>query len=437
MLGLYTTTNAVAVVADVPVTGIEIVIDDGDVNYDMNEIDFDKGDVLKLDIKVMPQGATNKGVSFIFKDSTTRQEVDAFDVNMQGQYAILTPKIPGKFDIYVVTDDGGYRAYGIVYVQTNRVTAIDATVERTELIVGEIASIDATTTPVKPNPQFNYVIKSGEDVVKLVNGNKIKAIGLGTAVIEVSSAENPDATDEITVTVGSSGVFDYVDTEDYLISKGTEGTEGSVDIVVNPEIEIESWSAVLTDPEGVLDPNEILQVFFNTETGDLDYEFLNTEFFGQIDVALTLTPVGGEPVTKSCSVIRMADVIIDWADEDSSLRSQPVCYGEFIKLFTDVKPAATEVTYIVTVSYKTGTDLLGNVNSEEQIELIEGKKYTCNGGYISFTVVDNIFIIEGEISVGELDLIGKTETTLKIVARDEITGKTVSLGTKRITVVPQ
>lgn len=424
MLSLYTTTNVVSVVADVPVTGIVLNMDKTDIPV----LNLDKEDKFVVDYTVMPQGATNKAVSYTFVNAETGERVDAFDV--EGN--ILTPKINGKFEVWVSTDGGPYKDKFLIYVNTNRVTAIDSSLKSESIFVGETTEIETVFTPKDAsNQSLNYTVKEGADIVKIVNG-KIKGIGIGTAVIEVSSGDKPEVKDEVTLTVGSSGVFDYVDVDEFATILETNGF---VNLVVNPELESYVWNIALTDTQGLVDPYSVIDVVFNGEEGKLEYEFKDTSFIGKIEIALTITPDGEDPVTKICSVSRLTDVSISW-EEESSYRSYPVYCGDKIVLEIDVQPKVADVTYLITAQFTSGTALQGTVQSGVQITLEEGVRYTCDGGYISFMLSENTITIYGDKTVEDVSKISDTLTTLRIIAIDNAGGKTVDLKTKKITVIP-
>lgn len=420
MLGLFTTTNVVAVVADVPVSGIELHMD----KEEIYEIDVDRGEVFAVDYTVMPQGATNKAVFYTFFDASTGEEVDAFDV--EGN--VIIPKMPGKFDVYVNTVGGPYRDGFRIYVTTSRVTGIECTIDSEVITVGKFTDIRTKVTPQNAqNQAVTYTVKSGTDVVEIVNG-RVKGIGVGTAVIEISSVENPDIKDEVTVTVESSGVFDFVNDNEYTTVLETGGT---IDLVVNPYVEIDSTQIELVS-DSVADPHSVLKVVYNSDTNKLEYEFIDPEFVGDITVNLTVTSKTAETVTKSCKLSRVTDIEVSWV---SSSSKGAVHLGDQLDLHIDVRPSGADITYRITVDFTKRTDISGDVNPGVEITLEQGRKYTCNGGYISFMLVGNTIVVYGE-KTDDVTMLERTSTVISIVVTDNVDGKVITLPKKTIIVQP-
>ena len=100
MLSLFTTTNVVTIVADVPVTGIVLNMDKSEIPV----LSLDDGDTMRVDYSVTPNGATNKEVTYSF--SPVGEEKMA-EFEMDGN--LLIPKEHGKAKVTVETVDGGFR----------------------------------------------------------------------------------------------------------------------------------------------------------------------------------------------------------------------------------------------------------------------------------------------------------------------------------------
>ena len=425
MLSLFTTTNVVTIVADVPVTGIVINMDKGDIPI----LSLDDGDTMRVDYSVTPSGATNKEVNYYFSP-IGEDKVAEFSVDGN----LLIPTDHGKAKVTIETVDGGFRDSFIVYVTTKRVTAIDSVAQRDTIFVGEYTTIDTMFTPQNAaNQSLTYNIKEGNDVVEIQNG-RIKGIGIGTAIIEIASADRTEVKDEVKITVNSSGVFDYIDADEFTM---VDDVGGSIDVVLNPELGNISHSISLKDVTGVgdpVDPNEVVDVIFNREDGKLEYEFKDINFVGAIEILLSITPEGKEPVEKACTLTRLSEVKVEWA-EDSSKKSYGVYYNEELNLEINVQPKIAPVTYKVIVDFATGTDLQGSVKSGDELILEEGVRYYCQGGYISFMLVNNTIVVRGERAAESIDKISDTLTTFKIyVTVEGAETETVRLGNKKISV---
>ena len=421
MLSLFTTTSVVTVVADVPVTGIVL-------NMDKTEIpvlNLDIGDTIRVDYTITPSGASNKNVEFTFspvgEDKLAEFEVDG---------NLLIPKEHGKAMVTVTTVDGGFRDSFVVYVKTNRVTAIDATVANENILVGETTTISTAFTPKNAsNQSLIYRIKEGADVVKLTN-DKIKGIGIGTAVIEVLSGDKPEIKDEITVTVGSSGVFDFVDDTGYIT---LEKSEGALDVILNPDLGSFDFDLELSGTHGEtyesINPSDVVNLVFDKADGKIKYEFTDSAFIGDIKVLLTVTPDGKEAVTKECHIVRIGKVEIGWDDPG---KNHLVFVDESIYIDVNVKPSNADVTFTLTATFSANTDMKGTVESGVTITLEEGVEYFCNGGYMSFTLVENSIVVKALYSEADAN---DTATSIRVVVTDNSTGESEKLTKKTIAVV--
>ena len=429
MLSLFTTTSMVTIVADVPVTGIVINMDKSEIPI----LSLDDGDTMRVDYSVTPSGATNKEVTYSFSpigdDKMAEFRVDG---------NLLVPTDHGKTKITIETVDGGFRDSFIVYVTTHRVTAIDSVAKPDTIHVGEYTTIDTAFTPHNAaNQSLTYNIKEGNDVVEIQNGRRKGRewrIGIGTAIIEVISADKPEVKDEVKITVTSSGVFDFIDADEFTM---VDEVGGSIDVVLNPELGNISHTISLKDvTEGFdpVDPNEVVDIIFNREDGKLEYEFKDINFIGTIEILLSITPDGKEPVEKVCTITRLSEVKVEWA-ESSSNRSYGVFYNEDLSLEINVQPKVAKVTYKVVVDFAVGTDLQGSVKPGDEIILEEGVKYYCNGGYVSFMLVNNTIVVRGERAAESMDKISATVTTFKVyVTVEGAETETVRLGNKKISV---
>ena len=427
MLSLFTTTNVVTIVADVPVTGIEITMDKNEIPV----LSLDDGDTIRVDYMVMPNGASKKDVNYYF-NSIGEEPMAEFDVDGN----LLTPTSHGKTKVTVETVDGGFRDSFIIYVTTKKVTAIDCTVPDT-ITVGSAVKIETVFTPAKPyNNSLTYSIKEGHDVISLNNG-EIKGIGIGTAIVEIVSGDNPEVKDEVVINVESSGVFDYINIDNFATLKETSGW---VDVVFNPilgnigyDIQLEH----IADGEDSVNPDDIINVVLNKEEGRLEYEFKDPDFIGTIRVDLTVTAANGSTKTEHCTITRLSEVTVEWIGDAEYSNHGVVWNSEPLLLGISVKPSVAHVTYKVSVKYTANSGLVGDVSSGDEIILEEGKTYTCNGGYISFTLKNNTIEIVGAEPPASLDKISETVTTLRISAIIEGEGgesTLIDLGRKKISV---
>ena len=404
MLSLFTTTNVVSIVADVPVTGIEILCED------VVELNLDKGESFSIDYLVTPSEATKKDVSFIFTEYAD-EPLAEFSVNGN----TVTPTSGGWAIVTLQTVDGGFRDSFIVCVKTTRVTVIESTLQNDSITVGEVTSLDTAFTPKNAyNQTLGYRVKEGADVVSISPTGKITGIGIGTAVIEVYSQDNPEATDEVTLTVNSSGVIDFVSDKSYLTALESSG---SVPAVINPALNGFTVDIELLSQDSAQPLDTVISVSFDKATSSVNYTFLDPAFVGDIEIKLTVTPEGGESVSKSCYVSRISEISVDWGNPDADYRYAVENGGVHpVEMIIDLRPAGADVTYLLTANYKSATDLTGHstVVSGTPTAIEEGVTYYCEGGYLSVQLVDNTLIIKGE-RVAEIIDDTTTELILTVV----------------------
>ena len=111
--------------------------------------------------------------------------------------------------------------------------------EIVELKVGEYHQIEYTVLPEKANKDAKYE-SSDEDIAIVYPDGKIYGVGIGELTVTVKSAENPEVSDEIDVTVTS-------DVEEFTVTYYGNGGTGSV---VDAESPYESGSTVTVKSNG-------------------------------------------------------------------------------------------------------------------------------------------------------------------------------------------
>lgn len=389
MLSLFTTTNVVSIVADVPVTGIEILSED--------TVTLELYKSFEVEYRVMPIEATVKDVEFSFSQYAA-EPLAEFDVDGNK----LIARKAGWAIVTLQTLNGGYRDSFIIEVTTKNVTGIECTVDRDVIGVGESISIKTLVKPhTATNQAVEYSVRTGKDVVEVRNG-VIKGIGVGTAVIEVTSVDTPSVKDEVTLTVTSSGVVDFVDPVHYLT---VLESSGGIKAVVNPDIT--DYTADVVIESGY---ESVIDAYFDKAKGEIKYAYLDPLFVGDIDIKLLITPVGGETVEKTCVISRINDMSAEWQEK----RPDAFYINEPSIVEINLKPSGASTTYILTLEYTAGTSVVGNISSGEQVVMTEGAVYTANGGYISVERVGNDLKIIGLYAYEDTHLISATSTVIRL-----------------------
>ena len=425
MLSLYTTTEVVSIVVDVPVNGIDVVVEE------LVELDLDKGESFTVDYVISPTEAANKSVVFYFLEMGDKLAEFTVDGNT------ITPTSSGSARVAVETMDGGYRDYFDVVVYSKRVESISSQPEKTTLTVGETTRINTSYYPtVVKDEGLSYRVKEGEGIVTVSQGGLIRGVGIGTAVVEVISTDNPAARSELTVTVESSGVIDFVNDRSDITALDDVAYITSV---INPALTVENYTAELFMLEsGEAVPADIAVADLNTESGILSCRFLDTAFVGNIEIRLTVTADDGTSVTRSAYVHRISEIKIGWADGSDGEYAVFNSNSDGERIEIDIRPLGADVTYFITLDYAALTGNSGTVFSGIAFELAEGTRYVADGGFVSVELESSpegvFLIVRGEYSPTLDDLNNNsTVTGVSLTVRNNHDGTVTVLD--RITVV--
>ena len=374
MLCLFTTTNMVSIAVDVPVSGIEVAIEE------IVELDFDKGETFAVDYSISPIEATNKNIAFLFEE-VTNQKLATFRV--EGN--VLIPTSTGWARVIVETADGAFRDSFIVYVKSKGVTNIVATPNRAEITVGETTGIDTKFTPVTAgNKTLSYRVIEGEQFATVDESGNIRGIGIGKAKVEVTSLDNPNAKSVVEISVKSSGVFDFVTSGKTHTS--LQNPHGEFKAVINPDI------TLAKDPEfTVLDADgnpldSVLTYSYDRNTGILSYEIIDRTYIGRIEILMTVTPEGADPVTKSVTVTQVSEITAAWTEDQENLNDGSAVVGsEPVKIGIDLNPLGADVRFEAVIEYQTAS----GETVTETVTLTNGTAYTPTGGYVSLKIVNS------------------------------------------------
>ena len=420
MLSLFTATEVVSMAVDVPVNGIDVVIEE------LVELDLDKGESFEVDYVISPIEAGNKSVSFYF---TAIGDEKLADFTVDGNR--ITPVSYGSARVIVETVDGGYRDYFDVIVYSKRVESISSSPALSALKVGESTTVSTSFYPsIVRDEGLIYRVKSGESVVSVSTGGVIRAIGIGTATVEVISKDNPEARSEFTVTVESSGVIDFVsDSVDVTALDNI----AKIQTIINPAITLSSYEIELLSPDGTPLADGIAAAELDIENGILSCSFIDLAFVGDIELRLTATASDGTSVTKSALIHRISEISIGWKDKGNDGRYDVFSTnsdGERIEI--ELRPLGADVSYFITLGYNGNTTVEGNVQSGIEFELTEGTAYVADGGYVSMSIestMDGVFlVVKGtcEPTMSEIDS-QLTVTNISLTVRNNHDGSITAL----------
>lgn len=410
MLSLFTATEVVSIAVDVPVNGIDVVVEE------MIELDLDSGESFEVDYVVSPTEAKNKDVSFIFS-SIGDSKLATFTV--EGNK--ITPTSYGSARVTVETVDGGYRDSFDVVVYSKRVESIHSFVQSNTLTVGETAKIYTTYYPsVVRDEGLSYRVIEGEGIVSVTQSGLIRAIGIGSAVVEVTSKDNPEAKSEVAVTVGSSGIIDFVnDRSDITALENT----ANIYTVINPEATVYDCTLTICTPEGAVVSDDVAVATIDLVSGVITCTFIDEAFVGDLEIVLYISTSHGDAL-KMCYVHRISEIEIGWADTSSDGRY--VVFGsnsDGERIEINLRPLGADVYYYVTLGYTAFTDIDGNVSAAQSFELVEGTRYVADGGILSVELETNsegVFLIVRGEGIPSLDDVSSdltvTEISLTVVS---------------------
>lgn len=404
MLSLFTTTEVVSIVVDVPVNGIDVVIEE------LIELDLDKGESFTVDYIVTPTEAGNKDVTFLFSPLGD-DKLATFTVDGN----TITPTSYGSAHVTLETVDGGYRDSFDVVVYSKRVESISSFIEPGTLTVGQTAKIQTSYYPTFVRDEgLSYRVKEGDGIVSVTQSGLVRAIGIGTAVIEVASKDNPEATCDVTVTVGSSGIIDFI--SDKCDITALENV-AKINSVINPDVTVLDYELSLRSTDGEDVTGVIAVAELDIETGVISCRFIDETFVGDIEIVLYLSTTGGD-ATKSCYVHRISEIEIGWADNSSDGRY--VVFGsdsDGERIEINLRPLGADVSYFVRLEYTSFTNIAGTVSSGEDFELVEGTRFVAKGGILSVeleSTSEGVFLIVRGEGIPTLDDVNADITVTEI-----------------------
>lgn len=344
MLSLYTTTSMVAIAVDVPVSGIEIAIEE------LIELDLDKGETFTVDYVISPTEASNKNVIYSFE-----KYGDSKIAELKVQGNTLVPISAGVTKVTVSTVDGDYRDSFFVRVTSSTVSSIESSPVDAKITVGQGTHIETKFYPsTVKNKGLSYIVVDGFDVATVDRDGYIRGIGIGKAKIEVISAENYEARSIFEIEVESSGVIDFINNKASLTA--LQDPHGSFAVVLNPDVVLSADPTVGVYVDGAPADPSYMTAWYDPSTSSIKYEVLNRLYTGDFEIRITAVPEGGEAVTKSCTVTQVKEVSAAWNVKDwpSDGKRMVPLVGD--RLDIDLKPLGADVVFTVHLRHKNGTE---------------------------------------------------------------------------------
>lgn len=337
MISLFTTVNTVSLTVAVPVSKIEIL------GSKMVYLDLDKEEKYFIDYAVYPTTASNQKVEF-----STEPNGNARLAELEYKDGYICPKSVGQAKVYLTTADGGFKDSLIVQVDANSLQAIECSVEKSALIVGETTRIHTEFVPRNaPNQQLKYEVAEGADVVSVNSQGVVTAHSVGTAKIKVSSRINEDICDEVTISVSSSAVIQFIEKS---ITNTLEQTGGAIPLYIESGAESVDYEIEILNESGNA-TESIISCVMDMENKRLGYTFLDQTFVGSVTVKLTVRKEGLEPYTDSCTIARIREIEVAWNSEESVT---VITVGATELFYFTVTPKDVELAYTLTLKNDNG-----------------------------------------------------------------------------------
>lgn len=188
LLGNSKSEVTAGVLIPVNVTGVEVIEKSKEINV---------GDTAQLSIFVSPTNATNKNVLW---------NSDNEDVVSVDEYGKITAVSEGTAVIRVTTIDGGYSSACLVTTIPVDAELLQLNKSREVVELGKEVQLEATVLPINTTYKEITWTTTNDKVATVDDNGKVKAIGVGKAVIKASTKSGVCANYEITVKISPKSV---------------------------------------------------------------------------------------------------------------------------------------------------------------------------------------------------------------------------------------
>ena len=226
----------------------EIIIDTENIeNIEDGVLTLEPGEETKIEIKVTPDNATDKGVTFESSD----ESVVIIDKN--GNIEAVGE---GEAIITVTSKDDPTKTDSVVVQVKNPVVPVEKVVVEKDEFVLDITEKDKIEASVIPddatNKELTYT-SDDESIVKVDKYGNIEAVGKGTATITVASKDDPTKTAEVKVTVEVPVDKVIVEKEEITLDVGEKD---EITVIVTPDDATDKSVTYESDDETVVKVDE-------------------------------------------------------------------------------------------------------------------------------------------------------------------------------------
>lgn len=293
MITIFTTTSRGSLAIDIPVTGIDII------GSNIVYLDLDEAESYQVDYTIYPTNASNQEVTF-----KTETIEGARKANLEFKDGNLTPKSVGSAKVLLSTNDGGYFDSFIVHVSSNMLHGIESTISKTNLFVGETATISTNFIPANAADKLLIYESSNERVASVDAMGNVIALGKGSAKIKVYSMNHPQMSQEFDVTVGVNGTIALSHSEQF-----NWNNNGEIVISVETDKQYELDYKIFDENHNPIgDASSILTAeIIKGDTILFNYEFVQG-FIGTVIVDITIKFNEVDSQTVSCVLKRVNEI---------------------------------------------------------------------------------------------------------------------------------
>lgn len=341
MISLFTTTNSVSLAINVPVSGIDII------GSNIIYLNLDQAEKYQVNYTVYPTNAYNKEVTF-----ETEVVGDAPLADLAFVDGYIVPKSVGMAKVFLTTVDGGYQDSFIVQVDSKALQEIISNVDKKEIYTGDTAVISTSFIPNTANNKLLTYTSSDESVASVNERGIVTALRKGNVTITIASTINSKIFDTVDIKVLNREAMDLG------LSNITTWNSGNISISVDDETIPFEITYELLDKDGDLLSNDILEVALTTDKKNLEFNFIDDNFFGSVIVEVIYSSKNGLIIKKECKITRVKafDVVFE-----KTLDSCKV--GDNIGIYFDLLPANSKVIYEVSVDSNAEVSMFGNLIS--------------------------------------------------------------------------
>lgn len=343
MISLFSTTDAVSLAIDIPVTGIEIVEDN--IVY----LDLDQNEKYEINYTVYPTNATNQKVSL-----STEQVGEERLAKVEFVDGYLIPKSIGVAKVFLTTIDGSFKDSFIVQVDSNMLQEIESEISENKIYVGGTAVITTTFIPANATNQIIAYRSSNENVAKVDANGNVLGVGRGQATITIYSVDNENVYDTVEINVYNTDIMDIGETN--II---TWNQSGEFNLSIDSDADYQLSYQVLDYALNVTETDNIILLFGEeTENGNVKVTYtFKEEYIGQYTINIIIKTTLGYELTKSISIEKVDKVTAEFLYD----KTPSVVQGTTSMLAFAINPSDANVKYSVEVS-----------NNNVQVNVING-----------------------------------------------------------------